>query len=194
MDSMNRTYRTCRTYGMSYRSYRSYRSYSWNPHRQSYGYRGSFSGGAFDIEVTVLRSQEQERDEHAKPRAPLRGHKAGFGGPDLFRAHADAGVGESYPGFASVIAQGAADGERAAVRHGLHRVVYDVAERLEDQIAVYEHYYVVRDRRLDSRPRREAQNVRLRSYLVDERMQLMRPRVDLLHLSRDLHRALDDVG
>src|SRR5215470_18744256 len=113
MEPMNRTYRTYRT------SHKSYRSYSWGAHGQSYGYRGSFSRGAFDIEVTVLRSQEQERDEHAKPRAPLRGHEAGFGSPDLLRAHADAGVGESYPGFAPSDAQGAADGERAAVRHGL---------------------------------------------------------------------------
>src|SRR5215475_12871242 len=192
---MNRTYMTTyRTYRTPHKSYKSFKSHSRDPNRQSNSYRGSFSRGAFDIEVTVLRSQEQERDEHAKPRAPLRGHKAGFGGPDLFRAHADSGVGESYPGFAPVIAQGAADGERAAVRHGLHRVVYDVPEGLEDQIAVYEHNYVVRDRRLDARLRREAPNVRLRSDLVDERMQLMRPRVDLLHLSRDLHRALDDVG
>src|SRR5262249_17036366 len=102
--------------------------------------------------------------------------------------------GESYPCFAPVVAQGAADGERAAVRHGLHRVVYDVAERLEDQIAVDQHYYVVRDRRLDARPRREAPNVRLPPDPVHDRMQLMGPRIDLLHLSRDLHRALDDVG
>src|SRR5262245_53606012 len=168
--------------------------YSWNPHRQCYGYRGSFSRSAFDIEITVLRSQKKERDEHTNARSPQRGHEAGFGGPDLLLAHADAGVGESYAGFAPVVAQSAADGERAAVRHGLHRVVNDVAERLEDQIAVDQHYYVVRDRRLDARPRREAPNVRLRSDLVDERMQLMRPRIDLLHLSRDLHRALDDVG
>src|SRR5262245_19819724 len=171
----------------------SYMSYSREPHGQSYGYRGSFSRSAFDIEVTVLRPQEQERDKHAKPSAPLGGHEAGFGGPDLLRAHADAGVGESYPGFPPVVAQGAADGERAAVRHGLHGVMYDVAERLEDQIAVYEHYYVVRNRRLDSR-RRETPNVDFRLHLVDKRMQPMRPRLDLLHLSRDLHRALDDVG
>src|SRR5262252_9058270 len=107
MALMNRPYRTNRTYKTyrtSHKSYLSYKSYSWNPHRQSYSYRGSFSRGAFDVEVTVLRSQEQERDEHAKPRAPLRGHEAGFGGPDLLRAHADAGVGEGYPGFAPVIA------------------------------------------------------------------------------------------
>src|SRR5262245_54590628 len=104
MNGTNRTNRTYRTYKTSHKSYRSYWSHSWNPHRQSYGYRGSFSRGAFDIEVTVLRSQEEERDEHAKPRAPLRGHEAGYGGPDLLRAHADAGVGESYPGFPPVVA------------------------------------------------------------------------------------------
>src|SRR5262245_16082491 len=140
------------------------------PHRQGYGYCGSFSRGAFDIEVAVLRSQEQERDEHAEPRAPLRGHEAGFSGPDLISAHADAGVGESYPSFPPVVAQGAADGERAAVRHGLHRIVYDVAERLEDQITVDQHYYVLRNRRLDARTWRETPNVRLRSDLVDKRV------------------------
>src|SRR5262245_9302289 len=162
----NRTNRTYRTSHKSYWSYWSYNSYSWNPHGQSYGYRGSFSRGAFDIEVAVLRPQEQERDEHAEPRAPLSGHEAGFCGPDLIRAHADACVREGYPGFPPVVAQGAADGERAAVRHSLHRIVYDVAERLKDQIAVDQHDYVLRDWRLDKRPRRETPNVRLRSDLV----------------------------
>src|SRR5262245_5197397 len=170
---VNGTYRTYGTYRASlktHRSHRSHESHSCEPHRQGYGYCGSFSRGAFDIEVAVLRPQEKERDEHAEPRAPLRGHEARFGGPDLLRAHADAGVGESYPSFPPVIAQGAADGERAAVRHGLHRIVRDVAKRLEDQIAVDQHYYVLRDRRLDARHGREAPNVSLRSDLVDKRM------------------------